>query len=69
MNSSREVTEERLLARIQAGERIESATEMTEAYRRSLIHLMTMQADSELAGAFGYVPWIMKAPTIEEKHV
>jgi len=28
-----------------------------------------MQADSELAGAFGYVPWIMKAPSIEEKHV
>ena len=62
-------TEERLLARIQAGERIESAEEMTPEYRECLIHLMTMQADSELAGAFGYVPWIMKAPTIEEKHV
>ncbi|MBI2524840.1 MAG: phenylacetate-CoA oxygenase subunit PaaI [Candidatus Rokubacteria bacterium] len=61
--------EERLLARIRAGERIESPEEMTEEYRRQLIHLMTMQADSELAGAFGYVPWIMKAPTIEEKHV
>jgi ring-1,2-phenylacetyl-CoA epoxidase subunit PaaA len=59
----------RLLARIEAGERIESAEEMTDDYRRNLIHLMTMQADSELAGAFGYVPWIMKAPTIEEKHV
>jgi ring-1,2-phenylacetyl-CoA epoxidase subunit PaaA len=62
-------TEARLLARIQAGERIESPEEMTENYRRSLIHLMTMQADSELAGAFGYVPWIMRAPGIEEKHV
>ena len=61
--------EERLLARIQAGERIESPEEMTEEYRTSLVHLMTMQADSELAGAFGYVPWIMKAPSIEEKHV
>jgi ring-1,2-phenylacetyl-CoA epoxidase subunit PaaA len=30
---------------------------------------MTMQADSELAGGYGYVPWIMKAPTVEEKHV
>ena len=30
---------------------------------------MTMQADSELAGAYGYVPWIMKAPTVEEKLV
>jgi ring-1,2-phenylacetyl-CoA epoxidase subunit PaaA len=59
----------RLLARIEAGERIESVEEMTDDYRANLIHLMTMQADSELAGAFGYVPWIMKAPNIEEKHV
>ncbi len=59
----------RLLAKIQAGERIESPDEMTEDYRGHLVHLMTMQADSELAGAFGYVPWIMKAPTVEEKHV
>jgi ring-1,2-phenylacetyl-CoA epoxidase subunit PaaA len=61
--------EERLLARIAAGERIESPADMTEAYRASLIHLMTMQADSELAGGYGYVPWIMKALTVEEKHV
>ena len=61
--------EEALLAKIDAGGRIESPDEMTEEYRRHLVHLMTMQADSELAGAFGYVPWIMKAPTIEEKHV
>jgi len=59
----------RLLARIEAGERIESPDEMTEDYKQNLIHLMTMQADSELAGAFGYVPWIMKAPSVEEKHV
>jgi ring-1,2-phenylacetyl-CoA epoxidase subunit PaaA len=58
-----------LLARLAAGERVESADEMTADYKKNLIHLMTMQADSELAGAFGYVPWIMKAPTIEEKHV
>ena len=36
--------EARLLARIEAGERIESPEEMTEAYRENLIHLMTMQA-------------------------
>jgi len=42
---------------------------MTEEYRQSLIHLMTMQADSELSGGYGYVPWIMKAPGVEEKHV
>jgi ring-1,2-phenylacetyl-CoA epoxidase subunit PaaA len=57
------------LTRLERGERIESPDEMTEDYRENLIHLMLMQADSELAGAFGYVPWIMKAPSIEEKHV
>jgi len=59
----------RLLDRIRAGERIESPEEMTEDYRANLVHLMTMQADSELAGGYGYVPWIMKAPGVEEKHV
>jgi len=61
--------EERLLAKIRAGGRVESPEEMTEEYRQNLIHLITMQADSELAGAYGYVPWITKAPTMEEKHV
>ena len=61
--------EARLLARIEAGERIESPEEMTEEYRQNLVHLMTMQADSELAGGYGYVPWIAKAPGVEEKHV
>ncbi len=59
----------RLLARIERGERIESPDDMTHEYRANLIHLMTMQADSELAGGYGYVPWIMKAPGVEEKHV
>src|SRR6266478_5516508 len=62
-------TEALMLARNEAGERIESQEEMTEEYRASLIHLMTMQADSELGGGYGYVPWIMKAPGVEEKHV
>ena len=60
---------EECLARIARGERLESAAEMTPEYHASLVHLMTMQADSELAGGYGYVPWIMKAPTVEEKHV
>src|SRR5437899_7309193 len=63
------VTETELLARIERGERIESPEEMTEEYKENLIHLMTMQADSELSGGYGYVPWIMKAPDVEEKHV
>ena len=66
---SQRVTEADLLARIGPGERIEALEQMTEEYRQSLVHLMTMQADSELAGGYGYVPWIMKAPGVEEKHV
>ncbi len=58
-----------IMTRIAHGSRLESADEMTAAYRDDLVHLMTMQADSELAGGYGYVPWIAKAPTVEEKHV
>jgi ring-1,2-phenylacetyl-CoA epoxidase subunit PaaA len=54
---------------IARGQRLESAEEMTPEYREALVHLMTMQADSELAGGYGYVPWITKAPTVDEKHV
>lgn len=58
--------EARLLERLERGEVVEDPEEMTEEYRANLIHLMLMQADSEIAGAFGYVPWIMKAPTPAE---
>src|SRR5213082_2406068 len=58
-----------MMAKIDRGVRLESAAEMTAEYRDNLIHLLTMQADSELAGGYGYVPWITKAPTVEEKHV
>lgn len=58
-----------MMAKIERGVRLESADEMTAEYRDNLVHLMTMQADSELAGGYGYVPWIAKAPTVEEKHV
>ena len=64
------MTDERTLqTRIERGDRIESVDEMTPEYRDNVVHLMTMQADSELAGGYGYVPWITKAPTVEEKHV
>src|SRR5438128_5956111 len=58
-----------MMAKIDRGVRLESAAEMTAEYRDNLVHLMTMQADSELAGGYGYVPWIMKAPGVDEKHV
>jgi ring-1,2-phenylacetyl-CoA epoxidase subunit PaaA len=62
-------TEAEVQARIDRGERIESADEMSAGYREHLVHLMTMQADSELAGGYGYVPWITRAPGVDEKHV
>ena len=58
-----------MLAKLERGARLESRDEATPEYLEHLIHLMTMQADSELAGGYGYVPWITKAPTVEEKHV
>ena len=58
-----------MMAKIERGVRLESADEMTPDYRDNLVHLLTMQADSELSGGYGYVPWITKAPTVEEKHV
>src|SRR4029078_7279187 len=58
-----------MMAKIDRGVRLESAAEMTGEYRENLIHLLTMQADSEIAGGHGYVPWITRAPTVEEKHV
>src|SRR3977135_1653646 len=58
-----------MTAKIDRGVRLDAAGEMTGEYRENLIHLMTMQADSELAGGYGYVPWITKAPTVDEKHV
>jgi ring-1,2-phenylacetyl-CoA epoxidase subunit PaaA len=58
-----------MMDKIRQGVRLESPEDMTPEYRSALVHLMTMQADSELAGGYGYVPWITKAPTVEEKHV
>lgn len=58
---------EALMAKIANGEKIESSEEMTAEYRDALLLLMIAQADSELAGAYGYVPWIEGAPTNAEK--
>ncbi len=55
-------TQAELEERIARGEKIRRRDEMTDEYYENLVHLMMMQADSELAGAFGYVPWIIKAP-------
>lgn len=62
-NSARE---EHMLEKLHKGESIESPDDMSDEYYDHLTNLMVQQADSELAGGFGYVPWIMKAPTTEE---
>jgi ring-1,2-phenylacetyl-CoA epoxidase subunit PaaA len=58
---------EQMMAKIKSGEKLESLDEITEDYKDNLLKLMIAQADSELAGAYGYVPWIENAPTIAEK--
>jgi ring-1,2-phenylacetyl-CoA epoxidase subunit PaaA len=63
----RATKEQTMLEKIQAGQKLESPDEMTEEYREQLLLLMIAQADSELAGAYGYIPWIEGAPTIAEK--
>ncbi len=64
---SGDLREKRMWEKLNSGEAIESADEMSDEYFDNLANLMLQQADSELAGAFGYVPWIMQAPTTEEK--
>ncbi len=58
--------EEIMRKKLAAGESIETVDDMSDEYYEHLTNLMLQQADSELAGGFGYVPWIMKAPTTEE---
>jgi len=64
---SNEEREKRMWEKIRSGESIESFEEMSDDYFQNLVDLMLQQADSELAIAFLYVPWIMKAPATEEK--
>lgn len=61
------VTADKFAEEIQAGRKVEATDEMPEEYKKALINLMTQQADSELSGAYGYIPWIEKAPNIHEK--
>ncbi len=66
VKDEREIEAEMMKA-IETGGRLEKDSPMTAEYRENLLNLMTMQADSELVGSYGYIPWITKAPSIEEK--
>lgn len=61
------ISAEAFVQEIQNGRKVEAHDEMSEEYREALVNLMMQQADSELSGAYGYVPWIEKAPSIHEK--
>ncbi len=61
------VPEAQVRERLTEGREIESRSEMSQSYYDNLVNLLRQQADSELAGGIGYVPWIAKAPNIEEK--
>jgi ring-1,2-phenylacetyl-CoA epoxidase subunit PaaA len=58
-----------LRQRVNRGGKVRTVDEMSPEYYEALLNLMLMQADSELAGGIGYMPWIAKAPGIEEKLV
>ncbi|MBI3915229.1 MAG: phenylacetate-CoA oxygenase subunit PaaI, partial [Chloroflexi bacterium] len=57
---------ERMDAEISAAREIQTPDQMTPLYRESLVNLLYMQADSELAGALGYVPCVPMSPSVEE---
>lgn len=53
-------------AKYAAGEIVDPDQIPDETYREALVNLLMQEADSELAGAHGYVPCIAMAPNIEE---
>jgi ring-1,2-phenylacetyl-CoA epoxidase subunit PaaA len=69
MSEEREYTKEdlQLFEEIKAGKSFDNDSEMPEFYRKHLLNLLWMQGDSEYSGALGYLPWIEKAPTLQEK--
>lgn len=54
------------LSRYAAGEIAGPEQLPSAGYREALVNLLTQEADSELAGALGYVPCIKMAPAIDE---
>ena len=57
----------KLFQEIKDGKTFEAADDMPAFYRKHLLNLLWMQGDSEYSGALGYMPYIEKAPTLQEK--
>lgn len=59
--------DELLVQRIAGGARLAAADELTPGYRGELMRLMAVFADSELAGAAGFCPFINRGPGVRER--
>jgi ring-1,2-phenylacetyl-CoA epoxidase subunit PaaA len=57
----------KLFQEIKDGRTFEATDDMPAFYRKHLLNLLWMQGDSEYSGALGYMPYIEKAPTLQEK--
>jgi ring-1,2-phenylacetyl-CoA epoxidase subunit PaaA len=57
---------QRMEGEVAAAKTADRPEDLTPSYRGHLINLLYMQADSELAGALGYVPCVQMAPNVEE---
>ncbi len=64
-NEDKEISQ-RMENEVGAAKVAERPEDLMPLYREHLINLLYMQADSELAGALGYVPCVKFAPNIEE---
>jgi ring-1,2-phenylacetyl-CoA epoxidase subunit PaaA len=59
--------EQSLIEHIKTGGRIETAEEMSAAYRGEIVRVMTVLVDSELAAAAGFADTINRAPGLAER--
>jgi ring-1,2-phenylacetyl-CoA epoxidase subunit PaaA len=64
-DEDKEITQ-RMETEVAAAKVVERPEDLTLSYQEHLINLLYMQADSELAGALGYVPCVKLAPSVEE---
>jgi ring-1,2-phenylacetyl-CoA epoxidase subunit PaaA len=57
----------KLFEDIKKGKSFDVNEELPPLYKKHLLNLLWMQADSEYAGGLGYMPWIAKAPNAHER--
>ncbi|MGB0454393.1 MAG: Phenylacetic acid catabolic protein [Bacteriovoracaceae bacterium] len=67
LDSEYSAEELKLFEEIKEGRTFDKGDELPPIYRKALLNLLWMQGDSEYSGALGYMPWIEKAPGVQEK--